>query len=144
MDIKTILLLVLTLITAVVSSYLTYYFAMSSKKTEAMIKFKEEKYSNLVIALQGFVGSTTSGDTKRKFFEEQYKSWLYSSDEVVKSINNLIFLLIAEEGKAPDPEKGREIIGNIILEMRKDLLGSTSLTYMDFRYTDVIDSKRNK
>jgi len=48
-----------------------------------MIKFKEEKYSNLIIALKGFVGSTVSPDTKIKFFEEQYKSWLYSSDEMV-------------------------------------------------------------
>lgn len=103
-----------------------------------MLKFKEEKYSNLIIALQGFVGSTNSAETKRKFFEEQYKSWLYSSDEVVESINNLIKLLIEEQGNRPNPEKGREIIGTIILEMRKDLLGKTNLSYKDFRYTDVI------
>lgn len=48
------------------------------------MRFKEEKYSNLLILLQGFVGETTSGETKKKFFEEQYKSWLYSSDNVVK------------------------------------------------------------
>ena len=141
MDTKTLLLLLLPIITAVLSSYLTYYFAISSKRTEAMIRFKEEKYSNLVVALQGFVGVTTSGDTKRKFFEEQYKSWLYSSDEVVKSINAL---LIAENGKAPNPEEGRKIIGSIILEMRKDLLGSTALTYKDFRYTDVIERSKDK
>lgn len=138
MDIKTTLLIILPIVTAILSSYLTYYFAMKSKKTEAMIKFKEEKYSNLVVALQGFIGTTVSADTKRKFFEEQYKSWLYSSDDVVKSINELIRLLIEERGQAPDPEKGRKIIGNIILEMRKDLIGKTELTYKDFRYTDVI------
>jgi hypothetical protein len=138
MTTKDILLILLPIVTAILSSYLTYHFAMKSKKTEAMIKFKEEKYSNLVVALQGFIGTTVSAETKRKFFEEQYKSWLYSSDDVVKSINELIRLLIEEKGQAPDPEKGRKIIGSIILEMRKDLIGKTELTYKDFRYTDVI------
>lgn len=141
METKDILLIILPIVTAILSSYLTYYFAIKSKKNEAIIRFKEEKYSNLIIALQGFVGSTVSANTKRKFFEEQYKSWLYSSDEVVKSINDLIKLLIEENGNTPNPEKGRKIIGTIILKMRKDLLGKTELSYKDFRYTDVIDRK---
>jgi hypothetical protein len=141
METKDILLIILPIATAILSSYLTYYFAIKSKKNETITRFKEEKYSNLIIALQGFVGSTVSANTKRKFFEEQYKSWLYSSDEVVKSINDLIKLLIEENGNAPNPEKGREIIGTIILKMRKDLLGKTELSYKDFRYTDVIDRK---
>lgn len=134
-----ILLIALPIVTGVLSSYLTYYFAMKSKKTEAMIKFKEEKYSNLVIALQGFIGTTASTATKKKFFEEQYKSWLYSSDTVVKSMNDLTRTLIEESGKSPDQERGRKVVGNIILEMRKDLIGKTNLTYKDFRYTDVIN-----
>lgn len=138
MEIKNILIVGLPILTAILSGYLTYLFAVKTKQKESVTKFKEEKYSNLIIALQGFVGSTVSADIKKKFFEEQYKSWLYSSDEVVDSVNELIRLLIEEQGKAPDPEKGRKIIGNIILSMRKDLLGSTKLTYRDFRYTDVI------
>lgn len=135
MTTNNILLVTLPIVTAIMGSYLTYYFAT---KNESMIKFKEEKYSNLVIALQGFVGSTVSADKKVKFFEEQYKSWLYSSDNVVRAVNDLTNLLIEERGKAPDPEKGRRVVGNIILEMRKDLMGKTNLTYKDFRYTDVI------
>jgi hypothetical protein len=138
MTINDTLIVVLPIVTAIMSSYLTYYFATKSTKNEAMIKFKEEKYSNLVIALQGFVGSAVSSEKKVKFYEEQYKSWLYSSDNVVKAVNDLTNLLIEEKGKAPDPEKGRRVIGNIILEMRKDLIGKTNLRYKDFRYTDVI------
>jgi len=138
METKDILLIILPIITALLGSYLTYFFAIKSKQKEAMLKFKEEKYSNLIIALQGFIGSTVSPETKRRFFEEQYKSWLYSSDEVVESINKLIQTLIEDRGNAPDPEKGRKIIGTIILEMRKDLLGKTNLSHKDFRYTDVL------
>ncbi|PIZ86786.1 MAG: hypothetical protein COX92_02600 [Candidatus Nealsonbacteria bacterium CG_4_10_14_0_2_um_filter_40_15] len=139
MKIETILLILLPIITAIVSSYLTYYFTIKSKKSEAILKFKEEKYSNLLILLQGFVGKTTSGETKRKFFEEQYKSWLYCSDGVVKAINEMVQLVIDLRGKEPEPEKGKKAVGNIVLEMRKDLLGKTKLTSENFRYTDVID-----
>ena len=139
MKIETILLILLPIITAIVSSYLTYYFTIKAKKSEAILKFKEEKYSNLLILLQGFVGKTTSGETKRKFFEEQYKSWLYCSDGVVKAINEMVQLVIDLRGKEPEPEKGKKAVGNIVLEMRKDLLGKTKLTSENFRYTDVID-----
>ena len=139
MDIKTILLILIPITTAVLSSYLTYYFAIKSKKSETILKFKEEKYSNLLILLQGFVGKTTSGETKKKFFEEQYKSWLYSSDGVVKAINEMVQLVISSRGKEPEPEKGKRAVGNIVLEMRKDLSGKTNLKSEDFRYTDVIE-----
>lgn len=139
MEMKDILLVVLPVVSALAGSYLTYIFGIKAKRNEAMIKFKEEKYSNLIVALQGFVGQTASSETKRKFFEEQYKSWLYSSDEVVQSINHLISLLIIENGQQPKPEMGRKVIGDIILAMRKDLLGKTNLSFNDFRYTDVIN-----
>lgn len=132
-------ILLLPILTAIIGSYLTYYFTNKSKKSEAILKFKEEKYSNLLILLQGFVGKTTSGETKKKFFEEQYKSWLYSSDEVVQAINEMVKLVIEARGKEPDPEKGRKVVGEIVLKMRKDLLGKTKLGFKDFQYTDVID-----
>lgn len=132
-------ILLLPILTAVIGSYLTYYFTNKSKKSESILRFKEEKYSNLLILLQGFVGKTTSGETKRKFFEEQYKSWLYSSDEVVQAINEMVKLVIESRGKEPEPEKGRKAVGEIALKMRKDLLGKTKLGFKDFQYTDVID-----
>ncbi len=139
MNTTTILFILIPIATAVISSYLTYFFAIKSKKSEAILKFKEEKYSNLLILLQGFVGKTTSGETKRKFFEEQYKLWLYCSDGIVNAINEMVQLVIDSRGKEPDVEKGKKAIGNIVLEMRKDLLGKTELTADNFRYTDVIE-----
>ena len=137
MQTRDILIVVLPIITGVLGSYLTYYFTIKSKKLEAIQKFKEEKYANLILLLQGFIGSTASKEVKKKFYEEQYKSWLYSSDEVVVAINALTNLLKAERGASPDPDKGRKVVGDIILQMRKDLLGKTKLNYQDFRYTDV-------
>ena len=139
METKDILLIIFPFISGVISAWVTYVFALKSKKSENILKFKEEKYSNLLIHLQGFVGKTTSTELKRKFFEEQYKSWLYASDEVVISINNLVKLLIKERGESPDHQKGKKVVGNIVLEMRKDLLGKTDLKHDNFQYTDVIE-----
>jgi len=93
----------------------------------------------LLVLLKGFVGKTASGDLKRKFFDEQYKSWLYCSDDVVKAINHMVKLVIDERGQAPNPQAGREAVGEIVRAMRKDLLGKTNLSFNDFVYTDVIE-----
>lgn len=81
----------LALASAIIGGFVTYYFTSKSKKLEAIIKFREEKYSNLLILLQGFVGNTTSYETKKKFFEEQYKSWIscLASEDTAKTKNNL-------------------------------------------------------
>ena len=138
MDYNNLLLIFTSLVVAIISSYLTYYFTIESKRKESILRFKEEKYSNLIIFLQGFVGNTVNAETKKKFFEEQYKSWLYSSDGVVKSINEMIKLIVEAKGKEPDKKSGKKLVGNIILEMRKDLLKKTKLSHEDFIYTDVI------
>src|SRR3989339_1586951 len=136
---NSLIIFLLPILTAIIGSYLTYYFTNKSKRNEAILKFKEEKYSNLLILLQGFVGKTTSGEIKKRFFEEQYKSWLYSSDGVVKAINEMVQIVINARGKEPEQEKGKKAVGNIVLEMRKDLSGKTNLKSEDFRYTDVIE-----
>jgi hypothetical protein len=141
MEMKDALLILLPIVVGLISSYLTYYFAIKQKKSEAILKFKEEKYANLLVLLQGFVGTTVSAETKRKFFEEQYKSWLYCSDDVIKAINDMMELVITSIGSYPDPEKGRKAIGDIVIAMRKDLLGKTELSPYDFRYIDVIEDK---
>lgn len=137
MNIKDIFLFIGPVLAGLASSYLTYYFAIQSKRNEAILKFKEEKYSNLLILLQGFIGNTISAERKRKFYEEQYKSWLYCSDDVVKAVNRMTSLIINYRGQQPNPEAGHKVVGEIVLAMRKDLLGKTDLNYNDFRYTDV-------
>ncbi len=58
---------VLTLASAIIGGFVSYYFASKSKKLEAVLKFREEKYSNLLILLQGFVGETANFEQKGNF-----------------------------------------------------------------------------
>ena len=55
----------LSLLSAAVSAFLAYIFTSRSTRAEAILRFKEEKYSKLLVKLQGFVGNTTSGNLKR-------------------------------------------------------------------------------
>ncbi|GIQ61372.1 hypothetical protein Flavo103_45070 [Flavobacterium collinsii] len=133
--------LLITLFSALIGGYVSFYFTSRSRKDEAVLKFREEKYSNLLILLKGFVGNTANTDLKRLFFDEQYKSWIYSSDEVVLAINELVELVKANETRDPDVAEGRRAIGNIVLAMRKDLLKNTKLQYQHFTYTNVRDKE---
>ncbi|MCA0175719.1 MAG: hypothetical protein LCH73_05430 [Proteobacteria bacterium] len=134
---KDLLIALVPLLGAALGAFLAFYFTSRAKRDESIIRFKEEKYSKLLVKLQGFVGTTTSGQMKREFFEEQYQSWLYASDEVVEAINTLVQLVIASGGSPPDPAAGRKALGNIVLAMRLDLLKRTALSHTAFKYTDV-------
>ena len=128
---------ILSLASVAVAALLAYLFTSRSKREESITRFKEEKYAKLLIKLQGFVGSTASTQLKREFFEEQYQSWLYASDDVVNSLNAMVRLVIDNKGAQPDPEAGRRAVGEIVLAMRRDLLHKTALDYTSFRHTDV-------
>ena len=132
----------LSLLSAAVSAFLAYVFTSRATRAEAILRFKEEKYAKLLVKLQGFIGTTTSAQLKREFFEEQYQAWLYSSDEVVEALNKMVRLVIESRGEQPDPEAGRKAIGDIVLAMRRDLLRKTNLDYTAFRYTDVYENKK--
>jgi|SRR3989344_2204944 len=132
--------LIVTVITIFVTSILTYYFTSKAQKDLTTMKFKEEKYAKLLNLLEGFVGITANGETKRAFFKELHESWLYCSDDVTIAINDMVALVKNSKGKSIDPKRGRLVVGNIVLEMRKDLLGKTKLVADDFEYIDVIDS----
>ncbi len=129
------------LLSAAIGAFFAYFFASMQKRDESITRFKEEKYTKLLVKLQGFVGTTTSGQLKKEFFEEQYQSLLYASDEVIKSLNKIVRLVIDSKGSEPDPDAGRKAVGEIVLAMRRDLLHKTDLDYTAFRYIDVIERK---
>jgi len=51
----------------------------------------------------------------------------------------MIQLVIDADGNNPKPIEDREAVGEIVVAIRKDLLGKTKLDYSSFRYTDVIN-----
>src|SRR6266702_3097258 len=139
---KEMLIAVVPLASAALGAFLAYLFTSREKRDESIVRFKEEKYDKLLIKLQGFVGATTSAQLKREFFQEQYQSWLYASDDVVRALNAMVLLVADGRGASPDPQAGRQAIGEIVLAMRRDLRRKTSLDYAAFRYTDVYENTK--
>ncbi|HXY78027.1 MAG TPA: hypothetical protein VEH47_04395 [Candidatus Acidoferrales bacterium] len=127
------------LLMGAVGAFLGYLLSLRAKRYESIARFKEEKYARLLVKLQGFAGATTSATLKKEFFEEQYQSWLYASDEVIEALNAMVRLVIESRGTPPDRAAGQKAVGNIVLAMRRDLLRRTKLDYTAFRYIDVID-----
>ena len=137
------LIALVPLVSAAIGAYLTFLFTSRAKRDEVIQRFKEEKYTKLLVKLQGFLGGTISVQMKKEFFEEQYQSWLYASDEVVKSLNDMVRLVEQHRGSAPDPVIGQKTIGDIVLAMRRDLLRKTKLDHTAFRYMEVHETKKH-
>jgi hypothetical protein len=77
-------------LSALLGSLLTYFFAIRTLRTETELRLKAEKYSNLIEYLRGFIGNTARKELKEKFIAEWEASWLYCSDEVFRNINRLM------------------------------------------------------
>lgn len=132
----------MTIFSALFASALTYWFGIRHLRTETEIQVKVEKYNNLIKYLRGFVGEGANGELKKQFFQEWETSWLYCSDDVFNAIRRMI-----EYARDRNKQQrylqngvGNEILGEIIISMRKDLLQKkTKLSNKDFVFWDVIE-----
>ena len=132
--------IMIPLISLFVGSAITYKSQTLQLRYQRSMAFKEERYMNLLSLLQGFVGNTTSVETKRKFFDEYYRSWVYASDNVIKAIEKMLYRVIEDDGNNNiPPGQGRKLIGEIVVSMREDLAIKSDLDYSHFQYIDVND-----
>jgi len=92
---------------------------------------KEKRYIKMLKALHGFYESTNKDDLKQKFIEEYRISWLYASDDVIKSIDNF-FDMIKVGAENVSQEEKKKALGQIVINMRKDLRIETKLRPSDF------------
>ena len=133
--------LVTIIVSALVGSGLTYFFAIQKLRTETELRLKAERYSNLIKYLRGFVGSSAKKELKEQFFAEWEASWLYCSDEVFKNINRLLEHVTKLKNN-PGNADGGKILGDIIISMRKDLLRKkTLLSNNDFIFWEVLPNQ---
>jgi hypothetical protein len=136
--------LITIILSALVGSGITYWFGVRHLRTETEIKVKVEKYNNLIKYLRGFIGVSASGELKKQFFQEWEASWLYCSDNVFNAVRRMIEYAqnkgTIKRGNETEDEVGKEMLGGIILAMRKDLLRKrTKLSNKDFIFWDIIE-----
>jgi hypothetical protein len=103
-----------------ISGIIAWRWNETSKRLHEEFIRKEERYKNLLQALEGFTGKNkTNPELRDKFLKEIELAWLYCPDEIIISINNLLSEFKRDESTQDDY---RLAIKNIILSMRKDLL----------------------
>ena len=121
METKDILLFVVPILTSLISGFVAYKFSVYKIQAETILKYKEEKYSNIVSALSGFVSGSADGIKKDDLIQEKYKAWLFASDEVIKSIDAMIDYVSKNPG-----DEHSNVVANVVLEIRRDLIGRKS------------------
>jgi hypothetical protein len=139
-DILVIVIPVISAIISVISVFINFSLNKKAKRDDAIFKYKEEKYGNLIVLIQGFLDNDNKNrtETQKKFFEEQYKSWLYASDEVIIAEKNMVEKLKSlKQGETTISD----IAGELIITMRKDMLKNTNLKPSDFQFTIVGNGK---
>lgn len=115
-----------TVLIAVIGPSLTYYLGQRSNRLEARRRFKEKRYGKLVVLLErAYVGKSASLQTKKLFFDEYYKSWLYCSSQVIEAMND--FSRLFEGKEAVDLKAANPKIEQLVRAMREDLGNSRSL-----------------
>jgi hypothetical protein len=90
MDIKNIFLIVWPIAVWFFSSFLTYWLWFKSQKDSNILKYKEERYSKLLYFLQLAYYRDWKDENHQKFIEEYMKCLLYSSNDVVKHLNDFM------------------------------------------------------
>lgn len=115
---------------ALLGSFATYYWQQKQKKDEAISRYKEERYTQLLTSISGFFIGSDSTDLKKKFLDERTKAWLYCSDDVSKAMNR--FLELSSQG-CSDYDTSSKAIGEIVIAIRRDIGHNTKLISTDFK-----------
>ncbi len=121
-----------------IASYLTYFLWFRTKRKEEIIKFKEERYLQLLWEVKNALvidRASSSEDQDHHmniFLNEQRKLWLYWSDDVIKSLTNLLDLFTNNPTRAI-PKEFEKLLWNLVLSIRKDLWINSYLKSTDFK-----------
>jgi len=102
----------------------------SSRQARDRQKHKERRYESMVQALESFY-TDSSGENRGRFLAESELAWLYCGDDVIRATNR--FLDAVEVGAQPSTDNER-LVGQLMVEIRRDFLGKTRLTAGDFKH----------
>ena len=101
---------------------------------------KEDRYQELIKSLKGFYVSSWSPEEskahKNHFIDQLNMCWMYCPDDVIQKA--YAFIDSVHTGQLSSDEAKEKVLGELILEIRKDLisrkvLSKTSLKPEDFR-----------
>lgn len=131
--IQTFVLLLGTVLT-IGSGIYTWKLESEAKREQQAYLRKEQQYQQLISSIQGFYVSAqsdgTAVDLKGEFIRELNHCYLYCPDPVILAANH--FLDTVSVGAKNSEEEQKRAFARLILALRVDLYGETSLSEDDY------------
>ncbi len=121
----------------VVALIMLYWNQRAKLKWEKRIR-KEERYQRLLNSMTGFYEGTECQKSKDEFIDQSRLAWLYCPDSVVRLANRFLETVEGKEKKSMLRER-ETALGNLVLEMRREMYPKTSLNTTDFRLWKSLD-----
>lgn len=119
----------MAVIVPVLIAVLVWWLNEQSKLKWERQKRKEDRYIGFLQSIRGFYEGSENEELKEKFITELRLAWLYCPDKVVRAGN--AFLATVSDGTNGTEKDSQARLAEFELELRRDLLGQTSLTVED-------------
>ena len=116
--------IIVACISAVVTIFI-WAFEQREKRIYEQYKRKEERYSNLIVALKGFYLSSRNQDLVYEFLNQVNLCWLYCPDEIIIKAYNFLSKVQTSEKYADEIKE--QAVGELIIAIRKDLIARKPL-----------------
>jgi len=121
---------------------IAFFIERRKEYSNRLTQQRIENFRNLLEGSTGFFSNFYKDvfeqrKKQQKFLEEYVKSWISAPDDIIRAIN-AFFIEAQFAGKNPyeseseQDKKNREKMAEILLRMRKQILGETELTEKDF------------
>ena len=125
---------IIVVVLSVLGGIITWSFTEKAKRSHEEYIRREERYANLIRAIHGFSSELGSQELQQKFIGELELAWLYCPDEVIKK--GYAFLETMEVGQKASQENIQKALGELMIEIRVDLLKRKSVKSTDLKAGD--------
>lgn len=127
-----------TLIITAVSAVGGWIFNTFLNANERLLTEKRQRYEKLIESIHG-LSDNDSSELGNKFIIEYKLCWMYCPDEIIRKLNDLLSSM-KQENNLKQEDKDR-LKGELILELRKDLIKTSRYTHLMFIKTNLSASE---
>ena len=120
---------IVAVLVPILAAILAWWLNERSKLNWERYKRKEERYTGFLQSVPGFYAGSQDEKLKEKFINDLRLAWLYCPDKVVRAGNNFLATVTSDSESTEEEKQTR--LAEFELELRRDLLGDTTLTVED-------------
>ncbi len=124
-------------VTALGAVFIWFLNQLSKRKWEAHIR-REKRYKRFLDSIDGFYENSQCSKSKNEFIRQLRLAWLYCPDSIIRQANQFLESVEKREKKSTHDEK-ETALANLVLEMRRDMVGKTDLNTTDFKIWTSLD-----